>query len=162
MKDILVYIKVSRYIQTWLASTLGNPVRFPAGSYENAVLHHALRRRPSGMPPELPAVGMVGIVIPDSSARRPEFYNYLGRRGQRMMQEAIEHLFRMHLWSDCRHLIGTSLLEAGLDEWCKRHGIAIENREAVRKKFYRMRKAYLRYGVILGKKYNVKECHVSG
>lgn len=162
MKNIVVYLRVSPYIRAWLASTLGDPVRFPAGSYENAVLHHVLRRRPLSSLPEAPGEDTIAVVIPDSAVHRPEYYNYLGRRGRRAVAECIEHLFRMHLWSDCRHLIGTRLLERGLDDWCRLHGIGIEHREAVRKKFYRMRRDYLSHGIILGKKYFKKDCHASG
>lgn len=153
MKDIVVHIKVSRYVKMWLEATLGNPVRFPAHSYENALLHHYLRRRPSGEVPEGASADAVAVVIPDCSVRRPEFYNYLGRRGQGVMREAIDHLFRMHLWSDCRRYVGTKQLERSLDDWCRRYGIGVDSREAVRKKFYRMRQVYARHGIILGKKY---------
>lgn len=155
MKDIVVYLRVERYIKQWLENALGNPVRFPARSYENELLHRLLSRRPQGVQPRLVAEPEeVAIVIPDRSDHKPEYYNYLSRRSQTAMVCAIDGLFRLALWSECAPLIGsTAGLNAGIDEWCCRQGIDLDSREAVRQKFYRMRKTYRLTGIVLGKTY---------
>lgn len=158
MKDIVVHLKVEKYIKQWLEHTLGNPVRFPPQSYENILLHRSLRTPPKGhMPPLLQDPDMVAIVIPDNSYRKPEFYNYLGERGRRALVAAIDGLFRIALWSDCAPLIHSKEeLNKGIDSWCREHGIELDYREAVRQKFYRIRKSYQIKGVILGKIYRKK------
>ena len=93
MKDIQVYVKVERYIKEWLEFHLGNPIRFPERSYENEILHRHLAKRPCGLPPEKREDNMVAIVITDCDHSRPEFYNYLGQRGQRAIVSAIDALF---------------------------------------------------------------------
>lgn len=71
------------------------------------------------------------------------------------MQSAIDGLFRLALWSECASLLHSKReLNRGIDEWCKLHGIELDCREAVRQKFYRIRKSYQIKGIILGKKYN--------
>ncbi len=162
MKDICVYVKVERYIAQWLAATMGLPVRFPPQSFENEVLRRLLTVCPKNVEPRLPGDGDVAIVIPDSSTRPPEYYNYLGRRSEQMMRTVIDSLFRLHLWWGCVHLIATpGELNAGLDAWCASVGISLDNREAVRQKFYRMRRKYESQQIILGKKYR-KDYHEGG
>lgn len=154
MKDITVHLALPGYMRQWLAATLGDPVRFPPRSAENVLLTTLLRRRPPLAPPELGGEGTVAFVVPDNGLRRPEYYNYLGRRGRAELTAAVERLFRLHLWSECAGLLGSEgELNRGIDQWCDRHGIGLDNREAVRQKFYRMRKAYRAYGICLGKKY---------
>ena len=158
MKDFIVYIKVEKYIKEWLIHNLGSPVRFPQHSYESELLRHSLRKRPRNAPPVLmEQPDTVPVVIPDDSLHRPEYYNYLGRHAQRAMQSAIDGLFRLALWSDCAPLLHSKReLNRGIDEWCQRNGITLDNREAVRQKFYRIRKSYRIKGIILGKIYRKK------
>lgn len=157
MKDIQVYVKVERYIKEWLEFHLGNPVRFPERSYENELLHRHLAKRPCGLPPEKREDNMVAIVITDCDHSRPEYYNYLGQRGQRAIVSAIDALFRLDLWSGCAPLLhSTTELNRGIDRWCADNGISLDAREAVRQKFYRIRKSYLERGIVLGKFYRKK------
>lgn len=163
MKDIVVHLPLPPYMRQWLTRRLGLPVRFPPRSHENLLLHRVLTRRPQGAPIEPEGPDTVPVVIPDSAIKRPEYYNYLGRRGRSEMLQAVEHLFRLHLWSECAGLIGSSReLNRGIDEWCRANGIGIDAREAVRQKFYRMRRDYMQYGIVLGRKYSKKNCHDSG
>lgn len=157
MKDIVVHIAVPAYLGAWLRHTMGDPVRFPPRSYENLLLQRTLRRRPEGAPVEEAGAGTVALIIPDNALRRPEYYNYLGRRGRALMVQALERLFRLHLWSECCGLLGQpGELNRGLDEWCRHNGIGLDAREAVRQKFYRMRCDYRTFGIVLGKKYAKK------
>ncbi len=159
MKNVCIHLRLEVYLARWLTATMGDPVRFPAHSYENAVLSRLLTVRPKNLPPPKPEAGEVAIVIPDNAARRPEYYNYLGARSQAALRDVIDALFRIHLWSECAPLLSVpGRLNSGLDEWCARHGIPLDNREAVRQKFYRMRKNYEQFGIYLGKKYK-KRCH---
>lgn len=155
MKDIVVHVKVERYIKQWLEHSLGNPVRFPSRSYESELLRRSLRKRPrTSSPVAVIDPCSVAVVIPDDDYKRPEYYNYLGFHGQRALQSAIDGLFRLSLWSECAPLIHSSReLNRGIDAWCGAHGIELDCREAVRQKFYRIRQSYRQKGVILGKIY---------
>lgn len=164
MKDITVPILLSYYLVQWLTHALGNPVKFPVQSYENRLLSRLLSRRPRGegsratSPVAESDAGAnrkrVSLVIPDNDLHRPEYFNHLSVRASAQMAEAIDTLFRLRLWSECVCLIHSQQgLNQGLDQWCRRQGISIEYREAVRQKFYRMRRAYERDGIILGEKH---------
>jgi hypothetical protein len=162
MKDITVHIKVERYIKEWLTFHLGNPVRFPERSYENEVIHRHLSRRPMTVLPELPGEDMVAIVITDCRYRKPEHYNYLGRDGQRAVASAINGLFKIQLWAECFPLMyAKGELNKGIDKWCADNGISLDAREAVRQKFYRLRKLYLQKGIVLHKIYRKKSATLS-
>ena len=70
---------------------------------------------------------------------------------------AIDALFRLDLWSGCAPLLhSTNELNKGIDQWCADNGISLDAREAVRQKFYRIRKSYLERGIVLGKFYRKK------
>lgn len=163
MKNIVVHVRLPAYLRSWLTHTLGDPVRFPARSYESLLLSRLVTRRPGAAPIEGPGPDTVAMIIPDNALKRPEYYNYLGRRGRAEMTQAVERLFRLHLWSEAAGLIGSAReLNRGIDEWCRANGIGIDAREAVRQKFYRMRRDYMQFGIILGRKYAKKSCHDSG
>lgn len=161
MKDFTVTVRVERHLRQWLVSRLGEPVKFPSRSYENLLLSRVLQKPPR----ERPAAGGTGspaadegravrIVIPDNDLKRPEYYHYLSRRAERAVAAAIDALFRLHLWSALLPLLGQrGELNRAIDAWCAAQGIALDQREAVRQRFYRMRRAYEAGGIILGKKY---------
>ena len=154
MKGIIIYLHLETYLRQWLTHRLGTPVRFPDRSYENALLLRLISRPSGGSEPPTTICppDSVPIIVPDCARRRPEYYCALTRRAQSQMARAVDNLFRLHLWSECAHLIHTRRLNQGLDEWCARQGIAIDYREAVRQKFYRMRRAYEEKGIFLRKR----------
>lgn len=163
MKDLTLSLALRPYLAEWLTTRFGRPVRFPVRSYENLLLHSlVVRGRVRGVrcaDEAPPGKRVVHIVLTDSSRRRPEYWHVLTRRASQDMARALERLFRLQLWSECAPLLfRPSGLNAGLDEWCRRQGIAIEHREGVRQKFYRMRKAYEAQGIKIGQ----KRCHDGG
>lgn len=162
MKDITIHLPLPAYLRQWLTTALGDPVRFPPRSYENLLLQRVTCRGRGTTSLQLRPPGCVEIVLPDSGRRRPEYYYRLTRKSRGNLVTAIDNLFRLNLWHECRWLCGTrGELNNGLDEWCREHGIAVEHRDTVRKKFYRMRLEYEAHGIILGKKYK-NHCHASG
>lgn len=153
MSQHLIYIHLEGYLRQWLVNRLGNPVQFNRGSHENALLK--INITDSVPPHEQTPVGndMVGIVVPRIDGKPWSRYHYLGRRGAAQLVEAIETLFRIDLWQGCARHIGCNNIQSSIESWCRNHGISIEYRSAVHKKFYRMRNSYSKRGVILGKKY---------
>lgn len=157
MKDITVHVRLERYIREWLTFHLGSPVRFPDKSYENEILHNYLRKPPRDAAPDFGDDESVPIVIPDDKFHKPEFYNYLGRHGRRALASAIDALFRLQLWSECAPLLQSKQeLNRGIDAWCAANGISLDAREAVRQKFYRLRKLYAEKGIVVYKIYRKK------
>ena len=110
----------------------------------------------------LPLSSLIAIVITDCRYRKPEHYNYLGRDGQRAVVSAINALFKMQLWAECAPLLhAKGELNKGIDKWCADNGISLDAREAVRQKFYRLRKLYLQKGIVLHKIYRKKSATLS-
>lgn len=162
MKDLTVDVKLERYIREWLVFHLGNPVRFPECSFENALLHRFLSKRPADAPVGRTPDDCVAVVITDCRYRKPEHYNYIGREGLKALASAIDALFRLHLWAECAPLLqARGELNRGIDEWCARNGISLDAREAVRQKFYRIRKAYVEKGIVVSKIYSKKRAMVN-
>lgn len=151
---VLIYIPMAGYLRQWLVGQLGIPVRFPKGSYENAVIARHISRLPPDGSPQLGGPDDVPVVVPAIHGKPMETYNYFGRRGAAALREAVANLFTLDLWHGVAPRLASSGLNEALDGWCAKKGIDLDSREAVRQKFYRMRKAYRRHGIILGERYN--------
>lgn len=156
MEHILVYVPFEKYLGQWLVNRLGSPVVFPARSNENAILARYIQRPPSkNYVPALHSAG-IPVRVPIVHGKNPYSHTHLARRGETALIAAVELLFRMDLWYGLAPLLTTRGINAHIDRWCEQHGIALDYREAVRQKFYRIRKDYLASEIILGKKHRKK------
>lgn len=151
MSSIVFYLRLEPYLRQWLVHSLGDPVVFPAQSNENAVIRRFLRKRPENIRPELAADGLTAICIPDSKAKPPQYYNYLGKKAKAAVKETIEDLFRANLWNEISDLTRRNCgLNKTIAAWCEMHGIDDDYSETVRQKYYRMRDSYNKKGIFLG------------
>ena len=110
MAQIVIYIRLEKYLAEWLTHSLGDPVKFPSQSNENAVIRAFLQQVPEGAKPQLGGEGYTAIVIPESKAKPPEKWHYLGPKGQDAVREAIKDLFTQNLWADLSKLENAMLL----------------------------------------------------
>ena len=153
MSNIVFYVKLEPYLHQWLTNSLGTPVQFPAKSNENAIIRRFLQKRPDNVSPELYSNYLTPIVIPDSKAKPPQYFNHLGKNAKSAVIEMIEDLFRRNLWMELGEM--TLSRPCGLNKtiaaWCELHGIEDDYSETIRQKYYRMRDAYTKKGIFLGK-----------
>lgn len=152
MSRFVIYINLPKYLSQFIVSHLGSPVAFPPSSNENAIIRAFIRRLPQGAVPETGSEGATPVVIPDSVAKPPEFFNYMGSRGKRAVAEAIKDIFLRSLWSDISPLNRSSVgLNSLISAWCESHGIELDQVETVRQCYYRMRKDYAASGINIKK-----------
>lgn len=152
MSKFVIYLKLEPYLRQWLVHSLGDPVVFPPQSNENAVIRRFLLKRPADKLPDLAAPGLTAVCIPDSKAKPPQTYNYLGKHAKEAVIAVIEDLFRQNLWNEIRDLtVGKAPLNRTIYAWCEEHGIDDDYANTVRQKYYRMRDAYNKKGIFLGK-----------
>ena len=146
----MIYIKLEKYLSEWLTHSLGNPVRFPNGSNENAIIRAFIQKTPDGEMPEAAETDMTAIYIPDSKAKPAATYNYMGERGKQAVREAIKDLFTRNLWNELRPIDSVNVgVNTRIAAWCEMHGIGIDRIETVRQKYYRIRDAYSKKGIVL-------------
>lgn len=155
LMEFVFYITLQPYLHQWLTHALGNPVRFPRRSNENAIIKRFIQKN-DGVTPELFRPGVTPIIIPDSKAKPVVQFNYMGPRGKKAVIEMIEDLFRRNLWNEIHSFELTCGINAAIDAWCELHGIDDRYTETIRQKFYRMRKSYNERGVYLGKFSKIK------
>lgn len=150
MSKYVIYISLPKYLSEWLTHSLGNPVAFPVGSPQNAVIRTFIKPLPDGETPDTGGAGMTAICIPDSIAKPADKYNHITKRGKEAVAETVKDLFLRALWTDINPLteapVGINKLIAA---WCEAHGIDIDSSEAVRQCFYRIRKEYCKKGINL-------------
>lgn len=153
MSKYLLYLPLEKYLSQWATAALGNPIAFPHGSNENAVIRTYLRKLPEGSLPDVPDDSMTAVVIPDSVAKPAETYNYMGPVGKAAVRECLKDLFTRALWSDIEPISASSVgLNKLISAWCECHGIDLDQSETVRQLFYRIRKRYGDKGV------NLRDC----
>lgn len=150
MAQMVIYIRLEKYLAEWLTHSLGDPVRFPASSNENAVIRAFIRKPGEDDKPQLGGPGYTAIVIPESKAKPPDQYHYIGEKGQKAVREAIMDLFTRSLWTDLSRLEDSHIgVNTRIAAWCELHGIDLDRVETVRQKYYRIRDAYYRKGINL-------------
>ena len=64
MKDITVLLRLEPYLRQWLTHAFGEPVRFPAQSYENHLLLRLVQRVPRALGWSFPTVR---IAVPNTT-----------------------------------------------------------------------------------------------
>lgn len=152
MSRFVIYVSLPKYLSEWLTCHLGNPVVFPPSSPQNAVIRTFIKNKklPEGIAPDCGSDGETAIAIPYSVAKPPETYNYMSPAGKAAVAEACMDLFLRALWADLSPLQEAPVgLNSLIRAWCESNGIDIERVEAVRQKFYRIRKEYAKSGIIL-------------
>lgn len=148
MSDFVIYISLEKYLHQWITHNLGNPVRFPQYSNENAVIRTFIIKTPPGVIPDDNRSGKTAVAIPDSSAKPPATYNHLGRKGQAALREAIKDLFLRALWSDISPLSSSPVgVNSLISAWCESNGIDLDHVETVRQCYYRLRRQYAEKGI---------------
>lgn len=151
MSRFNIYLQLPAYLAEWLTHSFGSPVEFPPNSNECAIIRAFIQRLPPGALPDTVKDGNVAVAIPSSKAKPPMYFNYLSPRGKAALSEAIMDLFRRNLWAELSRVDTSARLNSKIYAWCEMHGIDIVHADTVRQKFYRMRNAYNRKGIFLGK-----------
>lgn len=161
---LCIYLRLPGYLREWLAATLGTPVVFPPHSAENAIIARHIGRLPRGMQPDLYEEGDIAIAVPTIRYKPVTEYNHLGRRGRVELSDAIDMLFCIDMWNNLSPYLASGNINGRIDDWCQERGISMDNTEAVRQRFYRLRNNYAQYNIILGKKYkkNLKKISDDG
>lgn len=150
MSQMVFYIKLEKYLSEWLTHSLGNPVRFPNGSNENAVIRAFIQQPPKDKKPETASAGSIAIYIPESKAKPASSYNHMGKNGKKALREAIKDLFTRNLWNELRPIDNINVgVNTRIAAWCEMHGIGLDRVETVRQKYYRMREAYKKRSINL-------------
>ncbi len=156
MNNTSVYLELPGYLREWITKKMGSPVRFPLRSYESALIGRSLTTLPKGAMPVERNDNCIHIIAPCPHGKPAWKFTYINERSRNHIVEAIVALFRIDMWSSILPYIQRGSVNDTIDRWCADNGISLDNREAVRQKFFRMRKAYEKYGIILGKKYSKK------
>ncbi len=153
MSQILIYVQVPPYLKEWLIYHFGDPVVFPKGSPENAVIRTFISKRPDHIPVERPTDRDVSICIPENAYKRPQIYNYMGPRCRKALLQCIRDIFKTQMWSDLNFDFNTSgAVDTYISAWMERNGIGLDSFDTIKKMFYTIRRYHLRCDINLMKK----------
>ncbi len=116
-----------------------DPIRLPDHTDLYHLIFDLLERRPAGCAVDR---GNVEIVLPRrTEGKRPETYNYLGVRSQRIISRRVETL----MWAEVHDLLDTLKHRDGMDYkdavclFIRRYGIESLSEDAFLKNYYRWR-----------------------
>jgi hypothetical protein len=115
------------------------PVEFPNNTDLYMLIWDHLSKRPINAPVDS---GNLIIALPHRhGSKNPEYYNYLGKRGEKSIEQKIENMF----WAEFREYIenekqrnGTPYIES-INIFMSRYGISSISEDAMIKNFYRWR-----------------------
>lgn len=162
MRDFTVHIEVPAYLHDYLVNKYGNPLRFPARSPQNDLLHYLVavaRPKRKEEPKRSPMkCRSIAVVLPCRTRHKPEHYHHLSQEAEKIFTRDLRRFFRLDLKACVLEAVesGESVPRA-IDRWCERHGIGIVHRDAVRKIYYRMREELRELGVNLPRR-NKNRC----
>lgn len=156
MSKYVTYIHLKPFVRQWLVHSYGEPVAFPAQSIENSTIRRFTQVRPEAAPAH--DADDVAVRVPDSKAKDPALYNYLGLHGRQAVEECIEDNFQRNLWCELNDLsdVGCSVMKA-IYSWCEMHGISIDYAYTIRQRYYRLRDSYSRKGVDMRKRRRIHD-----
>ena len=157
MKEVYtVFIPVKPFVAQWLKFHFGDPVKFPDFSLENQDL-----KRFSLNKKEYKRLGIkerehnggVMVVLPQSKSKDPEYYHYLGRRGEDAIVDSCERIFRRNMFCELgdETMRGCNL-NVAIKAWCEKHGIDEQYCNTIKQRYYRIRDSYQDCGIDLRKK----------
>lgn len=139
-----VKIKVPEHLREYLIGRYGNfdseePLRLPDSTDLYHIIFDLLEKRPVTCPVDS---GNLVLVLPERSVgKRPEYYNYLGVRSQKIISRKIEVM----MWAEAHDLIDEQKHACGIDYKdaihlfiCK-YGINSLSEDAFVKNYYRWR-----------------------
>lgn len=149
-----ITIPLDGYLRDWAVHQYGHPLSFPARSYENAILARYLTNRPC---PSTPNGPVVTVSLPRVRGKDAACYIHISRKGVSILTEALDIIFRLDMWHSLPSLLTQGDVNESIRKWCLSRGIDDDHVEAVRQKFYRARRDYAQYGIILGKKYTTRK-----
>lgn len=137
------------YLRQWCRNHYGDPVRFPAGSAENAALRILLTKLRSGMP-TLGDDDRLAIEIPDSKEKPAMSYNHLTKEGEKAIRDMVGNLFKVQLWNDLFPMLdptsGQNITHMPIltviRDWCRKNGVSTEYDYTIKMKWQRMREAH--------------------
>lgn len=146
MSKYVTYVHLEPFVRQWLTHSYGSPVAFPPQSVENSTIRRFTQKQPDA--PLAHDEGDTAVCVPDSKAKDPAVFNYLGKHGRKAVEECIEDNFRLNMWHELNDLsdVGCSVMKA-IYSWCEMHGISIDYADTIRQRYYRLRDAYARKGV---------------
>lgn len=106
-------IQVSEHLREYITgkceSDIGNPIRIPDRLDLYHVIYDLLEKRPINHPVDN---GNLEIILPERSVgKRPEYYNYLSIRSQRIIAKKIETM----MWAEVHDLLDTMKHREGID-----------------------------------------------
>lgn len=109
---ITTRIEVPEHLREYIQakfSTCNEPVRFPNELDLYHTIYDLLEKRPTDQPVDN---GNLELVLPERSiGKRPETYNYLGLRSQRIIVKKMETM----MWAEVHDLLDTLKHREGID-----------------------------------------------
>ena len=149
MNEKVVYLKLDGYTRDWLINRFGDPVRFPARSYENEILARYIVSLRHICGPKVEKEGKIAIVVPAIHGKPWESHNHFTRDGKKCLKAAVKNLFELDLLGSVMPRLAEGDIYKFINDFCRSRGISHESRPAVIKRFYRIRREYQKNGINL-------------
>lgn len=131
---------LAEYVKGRFVGCQDKPVQFPAGSDIYIIIWDLMSKRPADAPPI--DRGNLEIILPSRSiGKRPEYYNYLSKRSQTIIEKKIEEIMFEELHHRLRFNKRKGITYIDSIHWfmCE-YAINSISEDAYKKEFYRLRR----------------------
>lgn len=147
MSDFYIYLKVEPYLAEWLTDTFGDPIEIIRDSPESHLLKRFLVKLPTGVQPDtcISEEFNVRVRIPCFKEKDPRTYNHLKPIAKKALVDSFESLFVKNMWSEIGKLDNCNCsITTVIYAWLEKHNMSEEHWEAIRQRYYRLRKKYFK------------------
>lgn len=152
--DAVVLVKMPGCLADYFHHHLGSPICFPPRSAERDIIARGICRRHELQGEESDGVP-VGVFR--RSDKRIPTDPVMSEPGRKRLLRAMNGILTAAVWTAMLPEFAKGRgLNAEIDRWCADNGIAIDHREAVRQRLYRLRRQYASLGIVIGRQYKEK------
>lgn len=147
--DAVVRVKMPGCLADYFRHHLGSPICFPPRSAERDIIARGVCRRHEQQSAE--DVGEPVAVFRRSDKRVPAD-PVMSEPGRAKLLRAMNGILTAAVWTAMLPKFAEGRgLNNEIDRWCAANGIAIDHREAVRQRLYRLRRQYAALGIVVGR-----------
>jgi hypothetical protein len=142
--EYYIYLNAPEYLAQFVKHNFGDPVELIRDSPESRILREYLAKTPEDYKPEEETYN-IRIRIPCFKEKDPRVYNYISSYVKQSLVDSFEELFKRSMWGEIGALGNLRCKTVNIIySYMERNGVDQRHWETVSKKWYRLRKTYLK------------------
>jgi hypothetical protein len=151
--DYYLYLRAEPYLADFIRHAFGDPAELERDSPEARIIREFISKTPEGETPDTGQGANLVIRIPWFKEADPRVYNYMGEKAKQFLLESFDQVMEKCMLKEIGSMdhYRRGKIAPMIYAWMEKHGIRDNstNWYALVKKYYRLRKKYLKKGIKL-------------